>query len=136
MSIGGRDRGPRGLPGTPADPATTQRNAQRLRVLFAIVLAIFALLAWRTESQQRDVSENATKITANARATCLGGLVILRQFNATQAALIDIERTIQPNPKLARARIKVYEKSILPVDPRSCDANPPPPAPKGVPGNE
>jgi hypothetical protein len=125
-------RGAQGDPGTPADLATMKRNTLRIRVLFAGLLLLFGLLSFRTEYQQRGVERNTENIAQNARATCLGGLMILKQFNATQRALADIERTIQPNSRLGRARIKVLEASVLPVDPNACDAKPPPPTPEGV----
>lgn len=80
---------------------------RRLWVLGAFVLFAFLVLSWRSEIQSDQNS-------ATQRASCASGLIVLRQFNAQQEALIAIERTNPFVDDVVRAaRIKAYEDARI-----------------------
>lgn len=70
----------------------------------AIVIALFAIVAFLLLAYRSEV--NARQISDNNRLACQAGLTIILQSNAQQAALADMERA---DPYGSAARIKVYQ---------------------------
>jgi len=100
---------------------------QRMLALFVIMMAVFILLAARSEINARDIRQNSELIEKarldSAYKSCLGGIVILKKFNTAQQALADQERdSIKEDPDDSlglngrrQDRIDIYETSLVPL---------------------
>lgn len=87
--------------------------------LFVFVMVAFVLLAWRTEV-------NAYRIVMERWQSCQGGVAIVQRFNQQQQDLADIERSQTVRPDLAKRRIEVYERGVVPLPRNGCGPAPRP----------
>ena len=101
--------------------------ATKLAVIFVFVVAVFVLLAVRSEIQASDIRENS-RLIEQARATqryesCIGGAVVLTKFNVLQQQLANLDRqAIAGDPTdesrlnhIRERRARVYENALLPI---------------------
>jgi hypothetical protein len=98
-------------------------------VTFGLIAFGLALSVWisdrQTDSielQQIAIAANSEQIRDAAYAGCVSGLATVRNFNAQQDALADIERSLLAEPDLtpvgervASKRIKAYEAGKIPI---------------------
>jgi hypothetical protein len=100
------EQAPRGLQGEQGAPGKNASPFSRLQtlVLFLFVVAVFLLLGWRTEVNQREIQLAQWN-------SCTNGVRIITIFNRQQQDLADIERTQKLDPTLAQRRIEIYERT-------------------------
>jgi hypothetical protein len=125
------ETGETGQTGKQGDKGLRGKPFSRLQALamFLLIALGIGLMTWmgdqqadRIEVQQIEISINAEKIRDAAYEGCVSGLVTVRNFNAQQDALADIERSLLAEPNLtpvgervAAKRIKAYEAGKIPI---------------------
>jgi len=116
--------GAQGEPGEPGQPpgGALRLTDRRLLVLYIFLAAALVLLAFRAETNSRNIAKNQDRLVTFNHERCVDGVAILTQFNGFVDAMAEVEQDNESTTDRIRARrLKAFEEARIDFDPDACE---------------